>query len=153
MEHLFYIVWFVIGLSLIIKESFKYLEKLEIKNSNKTIEYDKPIKQKRKTSLKKSSEYVYFIYSAEVKRIKIGLTVNEPNERMRKLQTGSPTILYMLAYQETDDCRSLEKELHNLFKRFRSHTNNEFFELDNSIVEYINQNCNFKQLDILKYER
>lgn len=153
MEEMFYLVWFAIGLFLIIKESYNYLIKIEVKPKRKPIEYQKPIKQNNKKSTKNNIEYVYFIYSAEVKRVKIGLTVNEPNERMKKLQTGSPTVLYLLAYQETKDCRVLEKDLHNLFKRFRSHTNNEFFELDNSIIEYINKNCNFKQLQVLEYTR
>ena len=49
---------------------------------------------------------------------KIGQTSNM-QDRMRNLQTGSPTKLEIVKFIQTDDALTIERKLHNTFKETR----------------------------------
>jgi DNA-binding XRE family transcriptional regulator len=69
--------------------------------------------------------------------VKIGFTKNI-NKRLAQLQTSSPVKLEVLHLIEGNV--SLEKELHQKFKEFR--TSGEWFNYDSSILEYfIDKKC------------
>lgn len=65
--------------------------------------------------------YVYALAASD--RIKIGFS-DQPNNRMREIQTGCPYPLLLLCTQEFDTenaARAREKELHNKFEQRRAH--------------------------------
>ena len=62
---------------------------------------------------------------------KIGQTSNI-QDRMRNLQTGSPTKLEIVKFIQTDDALTIERKLHNTFKETR--IRGEWFALKKSQV-------------------
>ena len=69
--------------------------------------------------------YVYLLTDGEL--YKIGVTRGSIDRRIKKLQTGNPYDIVMVAYHITDYPFKVEKMLHSRYgcKRF----NNEWFEL------------------------
>lgn len=78
--------------------------------------------------------YVYLIYDESNNLYKIGVTKNNPNNRVNKLQTGNPTKLYIKEVYKHNYPFRIEKMLHNKFKS--KQVLNEWFEL--SIDDVIN---------------
>lgn len=75
---------------------------------------------------------IYFIQESDDGDIKIGYSDN-PERRIRELQTGSPKQLNLLAVIEGE--KSDETELHKLFKKLN--TRGEWFSPDTEIFLYI----------------
>lgn len=63
--------------------------------------------------------YVYFLKSAESDLIKIGCTQGRVSRRKREIQRMSPVELHTLGILKTQNYKSLEKELHGIFGRWR----------------------------------
>lgn len=83
--------------------------------------------------------YLYFILAKneEVKRIKIGRSKN-PSARLNDLRKRSDCLglnLEILHTIKSDDCVSLETEMHKKFKHLN--LKDEWFEYSNDILEYI----------------
>lgn len=76
---------------------------------------------------------VYFIQCGNY--IKIG-HADDPERRLRELQTGNPNKLELLGYVSGDIVR--EREIHFTFADFR--TDGEWFELTTDILAYLQQN-------------
>jgi hypothetical protein len=77
--------------------------------------------------------WTYFIQSVEGGPIKIGITSKDPEERLRKLQTGSPTQLRIVGLLPLD----CEKLLHSKFSK--SHSHGEWFKPSKDLVTFINE--------------
>jgi hypothetical protein len=75
--------------------------------------------------------YTYFVQSVRGGSIKIGKTKQDPNKRLRELQTGSPEELQIVGLYKGD----IEAELHSKFKDLRTH--GEWFDNKPELVSYI----------------
>lgn len=81
---------------------------------------------------KTDSRRVYFVQSVVGGRVKIGIA-EDPEVRLRAMQTGSPFELRILATSEGG--RSVESALHKKFAASRSH--GEWFEPCDELMEFI----------------
>lgn len=72
--------------------------------------------------------YVYLICDPSNDRFKIGVTRDLKSNRVKKLQTGNSTELFIRDIYETEWPFRLESMLHQHFKN--KHVLNEWFELD-----------------------
>jgi len=88
--------------------------------------------------------YVYLIGNNEIaNRYKIGSTKAENiNKRLKQLQTGSSSELFIKDYYETEHPFKLEKMLHNHFKS--SNVIGEWFDLEERDVEAFKAICKEK---------
>ena len=81
--------------------------------------------------------YVYLIRNCENDTYKIGVTKNNPQKRVKQLQTGCSSPLDLLCSFETEYPYRLEKMLHTKFLLNRE--NGEWYKLDmeqvNSFLE------------------
>jgi len=76
--------------------------------------------------------YVYLICDPSNDQYKIGVTRNLQSNRLKKLQTGNPTEMFIKYTYQTEWPFRLEKLLHNKFAS--KHTLNEWFALDTNDV-------------------
>jgi hypothetical protein len=79
---------------------------------------------------------VYFIYSKNDNKCKIGFTKNPPMKRLKQLNTGNSSILSLLGYIRGD--MNTERSVRNQFYSLRE--NLEWINIDNSLIDFINQN-------------
>jgi len=84
--------------------------------------------------------YVYLICDPSTDRFKIGVTRDLKSNRLKKLQTGNSTELFIHTVYETEWPFRLETMLHNHFKNKR--VLNEWFELDVNDVTGFKDTCN-----------
>lgn len=84
--------------------------------------------------------FVYFFSNS--KNIKIGYTKNRPESRLKQLNTGSDTQLYMLGY--IHGSTELEKSLHKKFGQDRIRQNAEWFYPSQELIDFINENNEIK---------
>jgi len=85
------------------------------------------------------SGYVYLIGKSETDNIfKIGLTTGSIEKRIKKLQTGNETELYLADFHETKYPFFVEKTLHLRLSEYKKV--GEWFELPNDVV------LNFKKM-------
>jgi hypothetical protein len=89
--------------------------------------------------------YVYLIGEIDNKgRYKIGSTkAKDVNKRLKQLQTGNSSELFIKEYYETEHPFKLEKMLHNHFKS--SNLIGEWFELSESDTEAFKGVCEEKE--------
>ena len=83
--------------------------------------------------------YVYLICDPSNDRCKIGVTRNLKSNRVKKLQTGNSTELFIRDIYETEWPFRLESMLHQHFKN--KHVLNEWFELDVNDVICFKEIC------------
>lgn len=83
--------------------------------------------------------YVYLICDPSNDRFKIGVTRNLKSNRIKKLQTGNSTELFIRDIYETEWPFRLESMLHNHFKN--KQILNEWFELDVNDVICFKEIC------------
>lgn len=76
---------------------------------------------------------VYFL--SDGVNVKIGYTNRNINKRIKELSTGSSSLLYLLGYIKNGD-KNLETQLHRKFKQ----VNLEWFEANDSLLQYLNDN-------------
>jgi hypothetical protein len=79
---------------------------------------------------------VYFILAVKCNQIKIGSSAN-PAERLRDLSTACPDEIRCLGTMSNEGHQ--ESKLHEKFRQFRTH--GEWFDADQSILEFIDANC------------
>lgn len=65
--------------------------------------------------------YVYFVTTPDRDVWKIGMTTDEPCNRLMSLQTGSPVLLSIYNVLRCEDADRTELELHRLFRHCRIH--------------------------------
>jgi len=85
--------------------------------------------------------YVYFIYSCNDNKCKIGFSKNHPSKRLKQLNTGNSSSLLLLGYIEGN--MKIEKNIRNQFHYLWE--NLEWLNIDESLIQYINSN---NQLDV-----
>ena len=92
--------------------------------------------------------YVYLIGEKDnIGKYKIGSTKSKDiNKRLKQLQTGNSSELYIKEYYETEHPFKLEKMLHNHFKS--SNLIGEWFELSESDTEAFRGICEEKEKTI-----
>lgn len=92
--------------------------------------------------------WVYLIGESDIpNHYKIGSTRSKDvNKRLKQLQTGNSSPLYIHSSFETQKPFKLEKMLHNRFKS--QNMINEWFELDKSIADNFTKVCK-KYQDII----
>ena len=92
--------------------------------------------------------YVYLIGEKDsIGKYKIGSTkAKDINKRLKQLQTGNSSELYIKEYYETEHPFKLEKMLHNHFKS--SNLIGEWFELSESDTEAFKGICEEKEKTI-----
>lgn len=81
--------------------------------------------------------YVYLILEVDKdgsEGHKIGITKNEPTERLRNLQTGNPRSIRVLKLYESSNYIKVEGWLHKKFASQVSETEKEWFVLTNEQV-------------------
>ena len=83
--------------------------------------------------------YVYLICDPSNDRFKIGVTRDLKSNRVKKLQTGNSTELFIRDIYETEWPFRLESMLHQHFKN--KHVLNEWFELDVNDVVHFKEIC------------
>lgn len=82
--------------------------------------------------------YVYLICDPATDKFKIGVTRENIQTRIKKLQTGNSTELFISSYYKCEYPFRLEKMLHNKFKNKKEL--NEWFNLENEDI------FNFKKI-------
>lgn len=83
--------------------------------------------------------YVYLICDNSNEFYKIGITKGDINKRMKKLQTGNATKLYLITYHETYYPYRVENMLHSHFKS--KNVLNEWFALSKEDVISFKKLC------------
>lgn len=85
--------------------------------------------------------YVYLIIEGDQngeEKYKIGITKNDPQERLKKLKTGNSNQLDVLKVYKSCNYKKIEKFLHRKFSNQRTLSNNEFFYLsDHQVLNFI----------------
>ena len=65
---------------------------------------------------------------------KIGISKNEPEKRLKQLQTGNPNEIRVLKIYQSKNYKKIEKLLHSRFSNKKTLANNEWFHLSNEEV-------------------
>ena len=81
---------------------------------------------------------VYFIQAVKSKLIKIGYTKNNPEKRLKILQTGSPEQLSIIGVIKGAG-RITEQKLHEKFRQWRNH--GEWYEPNYDLIPFIALAC------------
>jgi len=84
-----------------------------------------------------SDGYVYLIVEGDHngdEKYKIGVTKNDPDQRLRKLRTGNPNELDILRLYKSKHYKKIERILHRKFYGQKTLSNNEFFYLSDDQV-------------------
>lgn len=83
--------------------------------------------------------YVYLILSDELGAYKIGVSKNDPNQRLRKLSTGNPDALVMINFFQSQNPYKLEKWLHRKYDHKRG--DGEWFYLEEDDIKSFIATC------------
>lgn len=88
----------------------------------------------------KKTGFVYLICDNSCDSFKIGMTKSSIEKRIKKLQTGNSTELFITAYHQTQYPYTVEKMLHNKFANYNK--KNEWFNLSTNDVNNFHNYCN-----------
>jgi hypothetical protein len=85
--------------------------------------------------------YVYLILMMDEseKLYKIGFTKNDPNKRLKQLQTGAPHELRLINSYKTEHYKKVERMLHGTF--FKENVKNEWFHLEDDKLKTFIPEC------------
>lgn len=99
--------------------------------------------------------FVYLLgeFTDDGSRCKIGVTRGSVEKRLKKLQTGNPNEIYVIAQYETEYPFEIENLMH--MKYFGRKVKNEWFELTNIDKGKFLEDCqNFeKNLQLVRYKQ
>lgn len=84
--------------------------------------------------------YVYLICDSANELYKIGVTKGDIQKRLKKLQTGNATELFLINYHESQYPYRVESMLHNHFRT--QNVLNEWFELSKEDIINFKNTCN-----------
>jgi hypothetical protein len=96
--------------------------------------------------------YVYLIVEADhngYEKYKIGITKNNPENRLKKLKTGNSNEMFIVRTYQSENYRRIEKMLHRKYSAQRTISKNEFFHLTDSQIFSFSEDCK-KMDDIIK---
>jgi hypothetical protein len=88
--------------------------------------------------------YVYLILEVNKngdEHHKIGISKNEPEKRLKQLQTGNPNRIDVLKSYESKNYKRVEKWLHSRFDNKKTLAENEWFTLSNDDVLNFIETC------------
>lgn len=89
--------------------------------------------------------FVYLLMSTDsnglIELYKIGITTKDVNERIKKLSTGNPNKITLLASYESKNYLKIEKWFHAKYRLQKTASNNEWFQLNNFEVKDFILNC------------
>ena len=88
--------------------------------------------------------YVYLILEIDKngdERHKIGITKNNPEKRVKQLQTGNSGIVRLLQTYESDNYKKVEQWLHGRYKSKQTEAKNEWFNLSDDEVTGFLEEC------------
>jgi len=73
---------------------------------------------------------------------KIGISKNNPEKRIKQLQTGNPNVIRLLHVYESPNYKRIEQWLHARYSNLKTDAKNEWFRLtDNDVIEF-KKTCN-----------
>ena len=72
---------------------------------------------------------------------KIGITKNDPNIRVKQLQTGNPNEVSLLYTYESENYKKVEKWMHRKYTNNKTLANNEWFNLEDEQVMSFISDC------------
>lgn len=87
--------------------------------------------------------YVYLLLEVDKdgnERHKIGITKNNPELRVKQLQTGNPSKISLLKFYESDNYLKVERRLHKQYQS-KTEANNEWRTLSNEEVIGFETSC------------
>jgi hypothetical protein len=88
--------------------------------------------------------YVYLIVQTGndgQETYKIGMTKNEPEARLKQLQTGNSNKISLLKSYKTKNYRKVEKSMHLKYSSYKTEADNEWFQLENNHVINFMEDC------------
>jgi T5orf172 domain len=97
--------------------------------------------------------FVYLLLEVDkdgYERHKIGISKNNPNKRLKQLQTGNSNVISLLSMYQSKNYKKIELWLHGKYSNKKTESNNEWFTLSNDDVlsflvtcEKINESVEF----------
>ena len=72
---------------------------------------------------------------------KIGITKDNPEKRVKQLQTGNPNKIEVLKCYESKNYKTIEKWLHKKYSLNKTDSNNEWFQLTDKDIVTFNETC------------
>lgn len=91
-----------------------------------------------------SMGYVYLIMECNEhgeEKYKIGVTKKNPEDRLKKLNTGNPNKLSLLKKYGSQNYKRIEKWFHKKYESQKTFAHNEFFTLSNQQVMSFLDDC------------
>lgn len=88
--------------------------------------------------------YVYLILEVNIRGEelhKIGITKNDPNLRVKQLQTGNPNQVSLLQAYESVNYKKVEQWMHRKHAQSKTLAENEWFNLTNEQVFSFKDDC------------
>ena len=89
--------------------------------------------------------YVYLLMSTdsdgEKELFKIGITKNNPMQRIKSLSTGNPNRIQLINFYESKNYLKVEKWFHSKYILKKSAADNEWFILEDSDVKNFTNDC------------
>lgn len=88
--------------------------------------------------------YVYLLFCVGTdgnEGYKIGITKNDPNKRVKQLQTGNDSKIQLLKQYQSENYLKVEKWLHRKYNSFKTESNNEWFALQPEHVISFIKDC------------
>jgi len=77
--------------------------------------------------------YVYLLFCVNKdgsEGYKIGITKNDPNKRVKQLQTGNESKIQLLNQYKSENFSKVEKMMHLKYSSYKTEANNEWFSLE-----------------------
>ena len=88
--------------------------------------------------------YVYLLFCVGTdgsEGYKIGITKNDPNKRVKQLQTGNDSKIQLLKHYQSENYLKVEKWLHRKYASYKTESNNEWFALQSEHVISFLKDC------------
>jgi len=95
--------------------------------------------------------YVYLLtdFDSFPEKFKIGITKQEPEKRIKQLQTGCSGEIVLLRTYKSKFYKKIEKFLHRKYKKYNSNGGTEWFELpDEEVLTFIEECENAEKMFI-----
>jgi hypothetical protein len=122
----------------------------KVKEFNEIVEKDELNKYNEQIDKPKQKGFIYIAFCSNSNSYKIGRTKNNPIQRISGLYNSNMAITHYYHFA-TDDMNT-ENILHKKFASKRISENREWFNLDNSDIDYIMNTYNDVKMDIVDFK-
>jgi hypothetical protein len=88
--------------------------------------------------------YVYLLFCVNKdgsEGYKIGITKNDPNKRVKQLQTGNESKIQLLKHYKSENYLKVEKWMHRKYNAYKTEAKNEWFSLEAEHVITFLKDC------------